>query len=162
MRAYRKEGAGGPLRKGDMTGREHMAHARRRVLRWLDERLRIGFSEWNSPGYYVYDIIPLLNLADFAVDPEIRTRAAMVMDLLIFDLALNSPTGAMAGSAGRVYFEGKNCVWEQAVRNPSELLVRSTRALQRVELRGGRHRDIALCTDRRTRWFSRRGRVRRG
>jgi endonuclease/exonuclease/phosphatase family metal-dependent hydrolase len=122
MRAYRKEGPGGPLRKGDMTGREHMAHARKRVLRWLDERLRIGFSEWNSPGYYVYDIIPVLNLADFAVDPEIRTRAAMVMDLLAFDLALNSSTGAMAGSAGRVYFEGKNCVWEQAVRNPSELL----------------------------------------
>jgi hypothetical protein len=122
MRAFRKEGPNGGLRKGDMTGRGHMAHARKRVLRWLDERLRIGFSEWNSPGYYVYDIIPLLNLADFAVDPEIRVRAAMVMDLLIFDLALNSPTGAMAGSAGRVYFEGKNCVWEQAVRNPSELL----------------------------------------
>lgn len=122
MRAYRKEGPNGALRKGDMTGREHMAHARKRVLRWLDERLRIGFSEWNSPGYYVYDLIPVLNLADFAVDPEIRTRAAMVLDLLTFDLALNSPTGAMAGSAGRVYFEGKNCVWEQAVRNPSELL----------------------------------------
>lgn len=122
MRAYREEGPSGPLRKGDMTGREHMAHARKRVLRWLDERLRIGFSEWSSPGYYVYDIIPVLNLADFAVEPEIRTRAAMVMDLLVFDIALNSPTGAMAGSAGRVYFEGKNCVWEQAVRNPSELL----------------------------------------
>jgi endonuclease/exonuclease/phosphatase family metal-dependent hydrolase len=122
MRAHRKEGQGGPPRKGDMTGREHMAHARKRVLRWLDERLRIGFSEWNSPGYYVYDIIPVLNLADFAVEPAIRTRAAMVMDLLTFDLALNSPTGAMAGSAGRVYFEGKNCVWEQGVRNPSELL----------------------------------------
>ena len=105
-----------------MTGREHQAHAKQRVLRWLNERLRLGFSEWNAPGYYVEDLLPLLNLADFAVDPEIRTRTAMVWTCWSFDLAQNSPTGAFAGSAGRVYFEGKNCVWEQAVRNPSELL----------------------------------------
>ena len=40
-------------------------HARVRVLRWLNERLRLGFAEWNAPGYYVEDIMPLLNLADF-------------------------------------------------------------------------------------------------
>ena len=49
MRAFRKEGPGGALRKGDMTGREHMAHARKRVLRWLNERLRIGFSGVELP-----------------------------------------------------------------------------------------------------------------
>ncbi|WP_022885597.1 endonuclease/exonuclease/phosphatase family protein [Glaciibacter superstes] len=122
QRANRKEGPNGPLRPGDLTGAQHLAHARRRVLRWLNERLRLGFAEWNAPGYYVEDLLALLNLADLAVDPEVRTRSAMVLDLMVFDLAVNSPTGAFAGSAGRVYFEHKNCVWEQTIRDSSELL----------------------------------------
>lgn len=122
QRNQRKEGPNGTPRRGDMTGKQHMIHARVRVLRWLNERLRLGFAEWNAPGYYVEDVLPLLNLVDFAVDPEIRTRAAMVMDLLVFDLALHSQSGAFAGSAGRAYFEHKNCVWEQSIRDTAELL----------------------------------------
>lgn len=122
QRNNRKEGPGGAPRPGDLTGAQHLEHARVRVLRWLNERLRLGFAEWNAPGYYVEDLLPLLNLADFAVDPEVRIRAAMVLDLLVFDLALHSQTGAFAGSAGRVYFEHKNCVWEQTIRDSSELL----------------------------------------
>lgn len=122
QRKNRKEGPSGAPRPGDMTGKQHMAHARVRVLRWLNERLRMGFAEWNAPGYYVEDILPLLNLVDFAVDKEIRTRATMVTDLLVFDLAVHSPTGAFAGSSGRAYFEHKNCVWEQTIRDSSEIL----------------------------------------
>ena len=69
-------------------------------MRWLNERLRLGFAEWNAPGYYVEDIMPLLNLADFAVDKDIRTRAAMVMDLLVFDLAVHTQGGAICGLGG--------------------------------------------------------------
>lgn len=122
QRANRRDGPNGPLRPGDRTGAEHRDASAVRVLRWLNERLRLGFSEWNAPGYYVEDLLPLLNLADFAVDPEIRTRAVMVLDLLVFDLAVASQTGAFAGSAGRAYFENKNCVWEQGTRDTSELL----------------------------------------
>jgi endonuclease/exonuclease/phosphatase family metal-dependent hydrolase len=122
QRRNRKEGASGAPRPGDMTGAQHVTHARRRVLRWLNERLRLGFAEWNAPGYYVEDIMPLLNLADFAVDPEIRTRAAMVMDLLVFDLAVHTQGGGFAGSAGRAYFEQKNCFWEQPTRDSIEIL----------------------------------------
>ena len=122
QRANRRDGPNGPPRAGDRTGAEHRTAAAVRVLRWLNERLRLGFAEWNAPGYYVEDLLPLLNLADFAVDPEIRTRAVMVLDLLVFDLAVASPTGAFAGSAGRAYFENKNCVWEQGTRDTGELL----------------------------------------
>jgi endonuclease/exonuclease/phosphatase family metal-dependent hydrolase len=122
MRAHRKEGPAGPPRPGDLTGAEHRDSARRRVLRWLDERLRTGFAEWNAPGYYVYDVMPLLNLVDFAADEQVRVRAAMVLDLLVFDLAVNLQGGAFAGAAGRAYFEHKNCVWGQSVRDCCELL----------------------------------------
>ncbi|HEV2827687.1 MAG TPA: endonuclease/exonuclease/phosphatase family protein [Pyrinomonadaceae bacterium] len=127
QRKNRKEGLTGAPRPGDMTGAGHMNHARTRVLRWLNERLRLGFAEWNAPGYYVEDILPLLNLVDFAIDKEIKIRAAMVMDLLVFDLAVHSQSGAFAGSAGRAYFENKNCVWEQSVRDSSEILFGQSR-----------------------------------
>jgi endonuclease/exonuclease/phosphatase family metal-dependent hydrolase len=122
MRRHRKGGPTAPPRPGDMTGREHMEHAKPRVLAWLNERLRLGFSEWNAPGYYVEDLLPLLNLVDLVVDPDIQNRATMVVDLLVFDIARSSLGGAFAGSAGRAYFEHKNCVWEQSIRDTAELL----------------------------------------
>ncbi len=120
-RQHRKEGPDGPPRAGDRSGREHRDSGRRRVLRWLDERLRLGFAEFNAPGYYVEDAMPLLNLADFAVDEVVRTKAAMVLDLLLFDIAVNMTGGAFAGSAGRAYFEHKNCVWDQSIRDFAEV-----------------------------------------
>ena len=125
-RNYRKDGPNGPLRKGDVTGTDHRDQGRARALRWLDERLRLGFAEWNAPGYYVEDLLPLLNLADFAVDEVVRVKAAMVLDMLIFDLAVNQQGGAFAGSAGRAYFEHKNCSWGQSVRDCGELLFNTT------------------------------------
>lgn len=121
-RTFRKEGPDAPPRPGDLTGREHAARGRVRIRAWLDERLRLGFAEWNAPGYYVEDVVPLINLADFSADEDIRSRAAMVLDLLVFDLALASEGGAFAGAAGRAYFEHKNCVWEQSIRDASEVL----------------------------------------
>jgi hypothetical protein len=121
-RNHRKEGPGGPPRQGDIDGSAHRDRGRARALRWLNERLRLGFSEWNAPGYYVEDLLPLLNLIDFAADEQVSTRAAMVADMLVLDLAVNHQGGAFAGSAGRAYFEHKNCVWEQSVRDTAELL----------------------------------------
>lgn len=86
-----------------MTGAEHAAHARPRVLRWLDRRLRLGFSEWHSNVYFNEDIPALANLADFAADPEIRERAAMVLDVLALDLLGNTFDGLFATVHGRTY-----------------------------------------------------------
>ena len=48
-----------------MKGSEHRDRGRRRLVRWLDDRLRFGFSEWNAPGYYNEDFPPLFNVVDF-------------------------------------------------------------------------------------------------
>jgi hypothetical protein len=86
-----------------MTGAEHAEHAVPLILRWLDFRGRFGFSEFHSNVYFNEDIPPLVNLADFAEDPEIRTRAAMVLDVLAFDLACNYYRGLYATPHGRTY-----------------------------------------------------------
>jgi glycerophosphoryl diester phosphodiesterase len=117
---FRAEGPKG-TRPGDLTGRQHMAKARPRLLRWLNDRLRFGFSEWNAPGYYEEDLCPLLNLADFCLDEQIRTRAHMVLDLIMFDFARFTTGGSFGVSAGRDYFEHKSCGYEQSVGDLIEL-----------------------------------------
>ena len=86
-----------------MTGAEHAAHGQRLVERWLDFRGRFGFSEWHSNVYFNEDIPALVNLADFALDPQVRAKAAGVLDLLAFDLLNNSFQGSFATVHGRTY-----------------------------------------------------------
>jgi len=83
-------------------GRWHMAHGRDLLLQWIDLRARTGFSEWDSETYYPEDLAPLLNLVDFAEDPEIANRAAMLVDLILFDVAVDSFYGQFATSSGRI------------------------------------------------------------
>ena len=86
-----------------MTGAEHVAHAKPLLERWFHFRGRIGFSEWHSNVYFNEDIPALLNLVDFAEDEEIRTKAAMVLDLLAFDLLNNTYRAMLATVQGRTY-----------------------------------------------------------
>jgi len=84
------------------NGRWHLEHGRKSLLRWIDLRARVGFSEWDSETYYPEDIAPLLNLVDFAEDPEIANRAAMLVDVILFDVAVDSFYGQFATSSGRI------------------------------------------------------------
>lgn len=85
------------------TGREHRDKARAQVLRWLNFHARTGPAEWDSVPYYNMDLCALLNLVEFAQDQEIQVRAAMMVDLLLFDAAVNSYCGQMGTSHGRAY-----------------------------------------------------------
>ena len=87
----------------NLTGVQHMQKARVRILNWIDLRARIGFSEWDSNCYYDEHIAPLINLADFAVDPAISDRARKLLDVLFFDIAVDSFNGLFATSHGRTY-----------------------------------------------------------
>jgi hypothetical protein len=124
-----------------VNGREHARRGAERTRRWLDRRLRFGFSEWCSPGYYNEDFPPLLNLADFANDPGISTKAAMVLDRLVFDLVRFTTRGSFASSAGRAYFEHKAFGWSQSVGETVELLTGA-----RGDHIGVENTAVALCT----------------
>ena len=68
---------------------------------WLVEALgdvgRHGFWEWGS-GYGLFVTAPLLNLADFAVDPAVKREARLAMDYLLAEVAEFS-LGTYFGSA---------------------------------------------------------------
>jgi len=108
------------------TGREHRAHARAKLLRWFDIRARFGFSEWHSNVYYQKDLTPLLTLAEYADDPAIATRAAMVLDVLLFDLALHTHRGAFGVTHGRSYKKDKMTSLDEDTWGATKMLFDTT------------------------------------
>ncbi|UCH34539.1 MAG: hypothetical protein JSV65_18780, partial [Armatimonadota bacterium] len=104
------------------TGTEMMAAHRPRVMRWLDLRYRTGFSEWFSNVYYDEDLAALLSLADLCADEEIALRAAMVTDLLLLDIALNSYRGVFGSTHGRSYENHKKWADRESTTNAAWLL----------------------------------------
>jgi hypothetical protein len=89
------------------TGQQKMQAARQRVMRWLDLRYQTGFSEWLSNVYYEETMTGLINLADFAHDSEIANKAAIVLDLMLADMALNQFQGTFGSTHGRSYHRHK-------------------------------------------------------
>ncbi len=85
------------------TGAEHAEHAAALAERWLDFRGRFGFSEWHSNVYFNEDLPAAANLAEFAEDEAIRTKAAAVLDLMALDMATNYYQGKFATVHGRTY-----------------------------------------------------------
>ena len=87
------------------TGREHMEHAKLLIKRWMDFRVKFGFSEWLSNNYFDADLMALANLYDFAEDPEIRNRAQLLIDVIMFEMALNNYKGVFGSTHGRAAAE---------------------------------------------------------
>lgn len=85
-----------------LTGYEHIRHAEELLGRWLDFRFRFGFSEWLS-SYYEVDILVLANLYDYAENPSLKEQAGLVLDLLMYDMALHNYHGMLGATSGRVY-----------------------------------------------------------
>lgn len=85
------------------TGRQHVAIALPMIRRWMDWRIRFGFSEWLSNCYFNHDLMALTNLRDFAEQPDIRARAEMLIDLMLFEIALHSHRGVFGSTHGRTY-----------------------------------------------------------
>lgn len=104
------------------TGAQKMVLNRKRILRWLALRFHTGFSEWLSHVYYDEDLAALLSLLNFAADAEIRDKSELVLNLLLFDMALNSFKGVFASTHGRAYENTKKWASNEGTTDTSKLL----------------------------------------
>ena len=77
-----------------------------RLLHYLELKNQYGFYEFNSSTYAPYTLSGLLNLADFATDPQIKTLAISAAERLLKDeiLLLANDQGAFFPTAGRNYY----------------------------------------------------------
>jgi hypothetical protein len=98
-----------------MTGAQHQARAAAFIDEWLIEKARFGFSEWHSDVYYQKDVTPLLSLVEWADDEVLAERSAMILDLVMFDLATHTLDGNNGGTHGRSYMKDKSRAPDQDV-----------------------------------------------
>jgi hypothetical protein len=85
------------------TGQWHREKGETLALDWLYARGTVGFSEWDSNCYFEEDLLALSHLSDLAENDEVRELAAIVMDKILFTVALNSFKGVFGSTHGRTY-----------------------------------------------------------
>ena len=100
--------------------------AEARIRDWLDEKVRFGFTEWHSDVYYQKDVTPLLTLVEFAPDDDLANRAAMVLDLVLLDIALHLQKGNFGATHGRSYMKDKSTALDQDTFALAKLLFDDT------------------------------------
>ena len=88
-------------------GLYHKEKAKPKILDWLENRFKYGFTEWHSNTYYEEDIAPLCVLVDHAKDMEIVSKAKIILDIIFLDFAMHSFNGYFVASSGRCYEEQK-------------------------------------------------------
>ena len=108
---------------GVTTGAARRDRGRARVLKWLNNRLLFGWMEFHSSGYYREHLWALLNLVDFALDEQVRVKATMAVDLLLFDVVRYLHKGTMGAPGGRSQFKSKNCGWDNDLGDVVEIML---------------------------------------
>lgn len=71
------------------------------ITKFIDHRLERGFVEWNSKCYQYHFSQPLIILADFSPDENVRAHAGQLLNVLLAERALLSVNGYLAGPAFR-------------------------------------------------------------
>jgi hypothetical protein len=104
------------------SGAEMMTRFGPRIKRWLDLRFYTGFSEWLSNVYYDDDLTALLNLVDFCKDEDIQRRSAILIDLLLYEMAVNNFAGVFGGSHGRSYEPMQKWAAQESTTDTQKLL----------------------------------------
>ncbi len=84
-------------------GRWHREKGERMALSWLLKRGQGGFREWDSNCYFEQDILALSHLADLAENTAVAELAAVVLDKMLFTIAINSFRGTFGSTHGRTY-----------------------------------------------------------
>jgi hypothetical protein len=82
-------------------GRQHRERGERLALEWLRERGQRGFEEWNSSCAFEWEFLALSHLASLAASDPVRELAAVLMDKMLFLIAVNSYQGALGSTHGQ-------------------------------------------------------------
>ncbi|BCX46818.1 conserved hypothetical protein [Haloferula helveola] len=86
------------------TGNEEVRQLYKRHLEVFVTGLhQVGMSEWDSENYLGHSIAPLVNLHDFAKDPEVKTLATAALDWITVTGALKYRQGVWGGPTKRDY-----------------------------------------------------------
>ena len=108
------------------TGAWHKDRARRLHRQVAHREGEYGFTEWHSDVYYQKTFDALITIVEWVDDPVLARRASMVLDLLLFDIALHLQKGNYGATHGRSYMKDKSVATDQDIFNLSKLLFDDT------------------------------------
>ena len=80
---------------------ENRAEAKGYLIHWMDLATTIGQGEYNPTHYIGEYAIPMLYLATWSKDPEMKIRGHMMLDWLMAELADNTLNGVLRGPNAR-------------------------------------------------------------
>jgi hypothetical protein len=83
-----------------MKGSDHRAKGEQLALDWLRKRGRGGFMEWDSNSAFELNIAALALLTSLAESEPVRELSAVVLDKILFLIAVNSYKGAYGSTHG--------------------------------------------------------------
>ena len=85
------------------SSEENSAEAGGWLREWMQTTVTIGQGEFDSPTYMTVFLCPMLLLQEFAHDPAMKTKAGMMVDLLLADFAAEHLNGNFGGAHSRDY-----------------------------------------------------------
>jgi hypothetical protein len=85
------------------SSQETFAEAREYLTHWMDIATTIGQGEYDSPDYLGVFIVPMAQLYAWAEEPEMKQRAAMMLEWIIADFAVDNLNGLYTGAHSRTY-----------------------------------------------------------
>ncbi|WP_146180214.1 hypothetical protein [Opitutus sp. ER46] len=80
---------------------ENLAEAKAYLISWMDLATTVGQGEYDCTHYLGEYCIPMLYLATWAKDPEMRQRGRMMLDWILADYAIDTLNGAYVGAHAR-------------------------------------------------------------
>jgi len=84
------------------SSEENLKESKDYLVDWMNLMTTIGQGEFNPTHYIGEYAVPMLYLASWAKDPEMRLRGKMTLDWLFAGLAANTLNGVLRGANSRV------------------------------------------------------------
>jgi len=85
---------------GAETGHSHRQRGEQLALAWLYERGAYGWKDWDSNVYFADGLVALSHLVDLAETEQVWEMATVIMDKMLFTIALNSYKGVFGSTHG--------------------------------------------------------------
>lgn len=86
-----------------LTGKQLKNKAEKLLEEWFDAFFKEFITEWNSNAYIPVDVLGLCGLYNLEEEGVWKEKAQKALDMIFYDLAVNSHKGALMTTFGRSY-----------------------------------------------------------
>jgi hypothetical protein len=90
----------GVFNRGQLIGTQQRQDGETNAIRWMLERGQIGFLDWDSRSRYASILTALSYLIDLSESEEVWELGSVLMDKMLFTIALNSFHGVYGSAQG--------------------------------------------------------------